>query len=269
MVNCRIIDWGISVDFGLYSHLFFCTKPSEFVHLNSTTSAPFPTQPTMPTKSSNKRTAQSCRVAEETWWSGWTAHVWPSQRFITVISPSDHQFHKGIMDGEPARLITPEALDEKQQVKFMNKRWKVLSHVVRKRGNTLVIAVTCGNFHWGWALICFLASIRHCNWVNSKWWSKKWTHSYQCHHHPHPLHLHPPQPRNPHPHQPRHPHRHHLHHFHHHQNDCCILILRWQQEIVSHPGYLRSGVYNFCINHNHCFFPSSIIERLHLWTTST
>lgn len=143
----------------------------------------------------------------------------------------------------------------------MNKRWKVLSHVVRKRGNTLVIAVTCGNFHWGWALICFLASIRHCNWVNGKWWSKKWTHSYQCHRHPPPLHLHAPQPRNPHPHQPRHPHRHHLHHFHHHQSDCCILILRWQQEIVSHPGYLRSGVYNFCINHNNHVFPFK-----HHWT---
>ena len=30
------------------------------------------------------------------------------------------------MDGEPARLITNEALDEKQQVKFMNKRWRVV-----------------------------------------------------------------------------------------------------------------------------------------------
>lgn len=63
------------------------------------------------------------------------------------------------MDGEPARWITTEALDEKQQVKFMNKRWKVLSHVVRKRGNTLVIAITCSNFHCGWVLICFLAAI--------------------------------------------------------------------------------------------------------------
>ena len=39
------------------------------------------------------------------------------------------------MDGEPARLITNEALDEIQQVKFMNKRWRVLSDVVRKRGH--------------------------------------------------------------------------------------------------------------------------------------